>query len=175
MPSWQGLTDCVAFTGRYVAAADQHLLLAILSAHKVTVNYASVARIIGCTPRACEERLKKLRKEAKDWGGGCDLSSESAPPPPPPPPPEEAKVKARASASKSVGGVTKKKKKKEKRGTGDADRADGQGTAHPAGGEKSAPADATVIQSPTTSESTAPITGASADDKGRRLKRIRTN
>lgn len=30
--------------------------------HKVTIDYASVSAIVGCTPRACEERLKKLRK-----------------------------------------------------------------------------------------------------------------
>jgi len=32
--------------------------------HKFTVDYASVAAVMGCTPRACEERLKKLRKQA---------------------------------------------------------------------------------------------------------------
>ncbi|KAI5852365.1 hypothetical protein BZA05DRAFT_473900 [Tricharina praecox] len=45
-----------------LATADQKLLLAILSVHKVTIDYASVSAIVGCTPRACEERLKKLRK-----------------------------------------------------------------------------------------------------------------
>lgn len=51
-----------------IAAADQHLLLAILSAHKVNVDHNRVAQIVGCTPRACEERIKKLRKLAKECG-----------------------------------------------------------------------------------------------------------
>ncbi|KAG0132162.1 hypothetical protein HOY82DRAFT_606780 [Tuber indicum] len=58
---------------KWDASADQQLLLAILNAHKVTVDHAKVAGIIGCTPRACEERLKKLRKLAKGWAlGDCD-------------------------------------------------------------------------------------------------------
>lgn len=52
----------------HIAAADQHLLLAILSAHKVNVDHNRVAQIVGCTPRACEERIKKLRKLAKECG-----------------------------------------------------------------------------------------------------------
>ncbi|PWW72683.1 hypothetical protein C7212DRAFT_366578 [Tuber magnatum] len=52
---------------KWGASADQHLLLAILNAHKVTVDHAKVAGILGCTPRACEERLKKLRKLAEGW------------------------------------------------------------------------------------------------------------
>lgn len=44
------------------------MLLAILSAHKVTVDHNRVAQIVGCTPRACEERIKKLRKLAKECG-----------------------------------------------------------------------------------------------------------
>ncbi|KAL7273276.1 hypothetical protein RUND412_003883 [Rhizina undulata] len=53
---------------KWDAEADQHLLLAILCAHKVCVDYTRVSAIIGCTPRACEERLKKLRKHAKQSG-----------------------------------------------------------------------------------------------------------
>lgn len=44
------------------------MLLAILSAHKVNVDHNRVAQIVGCTPRACEERIKKLRKLAKECG-----------------------------------------------------------------------------------------------------------
>ncbi|KAL0635561.1 hypothetical protein Q9L58_005492 [Maublancomyces gigas] len=53
---------------KWDSVADQHLLLAILSAHKVNVDHNRVAQIVGCTPRACEERIKKLRKLAKECG-----------------------------------------------------------------------------------------------------------
>jgi hypothetical protein len=50
------------------ATADQHLLLAILATHRITVDHIRVSALLGCSPRACEERLKKLRKTAKEAG-----------------------------------------------------------------------------------------------------------
>ncbi|KAF8245749.1 hypothetical protein K440DRAFT_645579 [Wilcoxina mikolae CBS 423.85] len=50
---------------KWDAKADQSLLLAILSTHRITVDYTRVAAALGCTPRACEERIKKLRKAEK--------------------------------------------------------------------------------------------------------------
>ncbi|MCJ1267101.1 hypothetical protein MMC22_006986 [Lobaria immixta] len=49
--------------------ADQNLLLAILSEHSISVDYAAVALRLGCTPRAVQERLKKLRKRAVEQDG----------------------------------------------------------------------------------------------------------
>ncbi|KAI9755050.1 MAG: hypothetical protein M1815_005215 [Lichina confinis] len=50
--------------------ADQHLLLAILATHSVKLDYVSVAKRLGphCTGRAVEERLKKLKRMARDSG-----------------------------------------------------------------------------------------------------------
>ena len=45
-------------------AADQSLLLAIIASHDVKVDFAKVAKDMGdiCTPRAVQERLKRLKK-----------------------------------------------------------------------------------------------------------------
>ncbi|MCJ1363908.1 hypothetical protein MMC16_003017 [Acarospora aff. strigata] len=47
-------------------AADQHLLLSILTTHDVKVDFDVVAANLGCTPRAVQERLKKLKKIAAE-------------------------------------------------------------------------------------------------------------
>ena len=46
--------------------ADQQLLLAILAAHEVKIDFEAVASRLGerCTPRAVVERMKKLKKRA---------------------------------------------------------------------------------------------------------------
>ncbi|KAI9814026.1 MAG: hypothetical protein M1827_003490 [Pycnora praestabilis] len=52
--------------------ADQQLLLAILAAHHLFLDHAAIASRLGpqCTPRAVQERLKKLKKMASDNGLG---------------------------------------------------------------------------------------------------------
>ncbi|MCJ1387206.1 hypothetical protein MMC18_000046 [Xylographa bjoerkii] len=44
--------------------ADAQLLLAIIAEQPVSLNFDSVASRMGCTPRAIQERLKKLKKLA---------------------------------------------------------------------------------------------------------------
>ncbi|KAI9850497.1 MAG: hypothetical protein M1830_007014 [Pleopsidium flavum] len=44
--------------------ADQQLLLSILAAHEIKIDFDAVAANLGCTPRAVQERLKKLKKVA---------------------------------------------------------------------------------------------------------------
>lgn len=63
--------------------ADQQLLLAILGAHEVRIDFEAVASRLGehCTPRAVVERLKKLKKQAI----AQDYSAPSAPMPKAPP------------------------------------------------------------------------------------------
>lgn len=53
-----------------IGEADQHLLLAILASQPVKVDSTAVAAMLGpaCTPRAVEERLKKLKKKAREDG-----------------------------------------------------------------------------------------------------------
>ena len=53
-------------TMRWDTEADQQLLLAILAAHEVKIDFEAVASRLGehCTPRAVVERLKKLKKQA---------------------------------------------------------------------------------------------------------------
>lgn len=51
-------------TNSSAAEADQKLLLAIITTHSIQVDFAGVANALGnvCTPRAVQERLKKLKK-----------------------------------------------------------------------------------------------------------------
>lgn len=62
---------------RIIADADRKLLLAIISAQSVKVDSPAVASILSvgevtCTPRAVEERIKKLKKIAREQGYvGC--------------------------------------------------------------------------------------------------------
>ena len=55
-------------------AADQQLLLNILDEHTISVNFEGVAARLGCTPRAVQERLKKLKKMASEQAGGSALA-----------------------------------------------------------------------------------------------------
>ncbi|KAI9699442.1 MAG: hypothetical protein M1836_003053 [Candelina mexicana] len=50
--------------------ADQQLLLSILATHAIKVDFDAIAARVGpqCTPRAAQERIKKLKKMAKDRG-----------------------------------------------------------------------------------------------------------
>ncbi|KAI9784692.1 MAG: hypothetical protein M1816_000757 [Peltula sp. TS41687] len=77
--------------------ADQQLLLAILSTHTIKLDHAAIAQRLGpnCTPRAVEERLKKLKKLAKENGFGKDDA-------PAPPSAKRVKVSA-ASKGKKAG------------------------------------------------------------------------
>lgn len=70
-------------TMKWNTEADQQLLLAILAAHEVKIDFEAVASRLGehCTPRAVVERLKKLKKQAI----AQDDSASSAPMPRAPP------------------------------------------------------------------------------------------
>lgn len=50
--------------------ADQHMLLCILAKHQIKLDYGAIAQGLGehCTARAVEERVKKLKKMAKERG-----------------------------------------------------------------------------------------------------------
>ncbi|KAI9671195.1 MAG: hypothetical protein M1817_003702 [Caeruleum heppii] len=54
---------------KWDAEADQRLIVAILSATQAKVDFALIARMLGPhrTPRAVEERVKKLKKTHKDF------------------------------------------------------------------------------------------------------------
>ena len=47
--------------------ADLQLLLTVISVHEVKIDYAAVTAALGfgCSPRAVEERLKKIKKRAR--------------------------------------------------------------------------------------------------------------
>ena len=53
-----------------IGDADQQLLLSILATHAIKVDFDAIAARVGppCTPRAAQERIKKLKKMAKDRG-----------------------------------------------------------------------------------------------------------
>lgn len=59
----------------HLAEADHKLLLAIIATNAVPVDYAAVAATMGniCTPRAVQERLKKLKKVGTEKAG-ADLT-----------------------------------------------------------------------------------------------------
>ncbi|KAA8894509.1 hypothetical protein FN846DRAFT_912854 [Sphaerosporella brunnea] len=64
---------------KWDATADQKLLLAVISMHHIVLDSQRVSTILGCTPGACEQRLWKLRKMAKEsWG--MDMSPSPATP-----------------------------------------------------------------------------------------------
>ena len=75
---------------KWDAKADQQLLLAILAAHEVKIDFEAVASRLGehCTPRAVVERLKKLKKQA----AAQDYSASSSAPMPKAPPVKKRKV-----------------------------------------------------------------------------------
>ncbi|KAI4121663.1 MAG: hypothetical protein LQ338_006241 [Usnochroma carphineum] len=52
--------------------AHTQLLLSILAAHEISVDFKAVADLLGpqCTPRAVQEQLKKLKKKALEQAGG---------------------------------------------------------------------------------------------------------
>ncbi|MCJ1397951.1 hypothetical protein MMC11_001147 [Xylographa trunciseda] len=54
--------------------ADAQLLLAIIAEQSVSLNFESVAGRLGCTPRAVQERLKKLKKLAADGAEGVQVT-----------------------------------------------------------------------------------------------------
>lgn len=53
-----------------LAEADQKLMMAIIATHSITINFAAVAEHMGnvCTPRAVQERLKKIKKTGAGAG-----------------------------------------------------------------------------------------------------------
>lgn len=79
LPGRSASWACVCADCWILVEADQRLLLAILSAHRVAVDHSRVAHFVGCSARACEERLKKLRRKAKDRG--YDFSTAPTPEP----------------------------------------------------------------------------------------------
>ena len=64
-----------------IGAADQKLLLTILATHDIKVDYDAVALSFGshCTPRAVQERIKKLQLIAKNDGVSSADSTPSKP------------------------------------------------------------------------------------------------
>ncbi|KAI9825230.1 MAG: hypothetical protein M1832_001264 [Thelocarpon impressellum] len=60
---------------------DQHLLLAILATHSIKLDSVRVSKMMGGerTPRAVEERFKKLRKMAKERGLEAAYASGGSP------------------------------------------------------------------------------------------------
>ncbi|MCJ1284257.1 hypothetical protein MMC26_003588 [Xylographa opegraphella] len=50
----------------WTAEAEKELLLAVIAQNPVPIDYVAIAAQMGCTPRAVEERMKKLKKAAKD-------------------------------------------------------------------------------------------------------------
>ncbi|KAI9828892.1 MAG: hypothetical protein M1819_006507 [Sarea resinae] len=104
------------------ATADQQLLLTIIGTQSVKVDNEAVAAQLGCTPRSVVERLKKLRKQARDEGfnlngdapspNGTDTSA--------PVTPQKGRAKAKATPKKTAAG-TKGKPKTEPGNTDDED------------------------------------------------------
>ena len=85
-------------------AADQQLLLTILSEHAISVNFELVADRLGCTPRAVQERLKKLKKMASEHTGGVH-----GVPAPSPITPTKAPTKKNAGKDESPSSAKKRK------------------------------------------------------------------
>ncbi|MCJ1426799.1 hypothetical protein MMC29_004702 [Sticta canariensis] len=56
------------------AAADQNLLNAIIAVHGISVDFTAVAQRLNCTPRAVQERLKKLRKMVGEKAGESEAA-----------------------------------------------------------------------------------------------------
>ncbi|MCJ1336484.1 hypothetical protein MMC09_001760 [Bachmanniomyces sp. S44760] len=59
--------------------ANQQLLLSILAAHDIKVDFGAVAARLGCTARAVQEQLKKLKKMAKDQEDGKEIALAKTP------------------------------------------------------------------------------------------------
>ena len=55
--------------------ANEKLLLAILGAHDIQLDYAAVSKTLGCTPRAVQEQLRKLKLRARDDGSSASPGS----------------------------------------------------------------------------------------------------
>ena len=53
-----------------LAEADQKLMMAIITTHAIAIDFAAVAKQMGniCTPRAVQERLKKVKKAGAGAG-----------------------------------------------------------------------------------------------------------
>ena len=85
-------------------AADQQLLLTILSEHAISVNFELVADRLGCTPRAVQERLKKLKKMASEPTGSIHGG-----PAPSPITPTKAPTKNNAGKDDSPSSAKKRK------------------------------------------------------------------
>lgn len=60
-------------------SAKSQLLLSIIAVHDVKIEFDKVAALMGpnCTPRAVQEQIKKLKKEAAAISGG--IPSKSSP------------------------------------------------------------------------------------------------
>ena len=97
-----------------VGAADQKLLLTILATHDIKVDYEAVAASFGshCTPRAVQERIKKLKIMAKN----DDVSGPDSTPPKASTSaaPKAAVPKSKADAKSKVtdGNIQSRKKRK---------------------------------------------------------------
>lgn len=63
----------------YLAEADQKLMMAIIATHAIQIDFVAVAERLGnvCTPRAVQERLKKIKKAG---AGASEVNSTPATP-----------------------------------------------------------------------------------------------
>lgn len=107
--------------------ADQHLLLAILATHHVKLDYVAVAKRLGpqCTGRAVEERLKKLKRMARECGfdpSATDADQDSPPgssvkPAAAPPPTKAEAAGAKPTAKLAPLGTKARQERKARKGT----------------------------------------------------------
>lgn len=96
-------------------AADQHLLLAILTTQDVKVDFEVVAAQLGCTARAVQERLKKLKKMAAEHAGADPTAAAAAVVAPKTPTKSKTKAPAKtkgAAAGGAEDGTPSPKKRK---------------------------------------------------------------
>ncbi|MCJ1480312.1 hypothetical protein MMC06_000467 [Schaereria dolodes] len=71
-------TDLVNDAELCAGAADQQLLLSILAEHDIKLDFDAVSKRLGCTARAVQERLKKLKKLATDEADGSSITPAKA-------------------------------------------------------------------------------------------------
>ena len=64
-------------TNNVPGEAIEQLLLAILGAHDIQLDYAAVSKTLGCTPRAVQEQLRKLKLKARDGNSPASPTSKN--------------------------------------------------------------------------------------------------
>ncbi|CAF9927639.1 MAG: hypothetical protein HETSPECPRED_006635 [Heterodermia speciosa] len=94
------------------AAADQKLFLVILAIHEIKVDFEAVARSFDCTPRAIQERIKRIKLMAKNEGVSSADSTPSKPPKATVKDTGNMKIKINTKAKAPGEGVHTRKKRK---------------------------------------------------------------